>query len=307
MMWFPAKSAFRSGSAGPCPAASTAWDDANIGVNSWAGGNLTTASNEGAFAFGDQAVASGVLSVALGSASVSSGTITYSDGTSKAEGFGSHAMGYNNRAVGQGATSIGYRNGAIGEYSVALGYRAVTGAGCPTNSTCDLSTLTAANGFDGSFVFSDMASTNQFAATADNQFSARAAGGFRFMTNAALTTGCSLPAGSGVFSCTSDRNAKRNFTPVSGRRVLQRLAAIPITTWSYKTEKPGVRHMGPMAQDFRKAFGLGTDDKSIGQLDEAGVSFAAIKELSATAQRQQHQLDAQAAQIARLERQLGRR
>ncbi|MCW3039555.1 MAG: Flagellar hook-length control protein FliK, partial [Solirubrobacterales bacterium] len=112
---------------------------------------------------------------------------------------------------------------------------------------------------------------------------------------------------SGVFACTSDRAAKHDFTPVNGRSVLRRLSALPVTTWSYKSEKGGVRHMGPMAQDFRKAFGLGTDDKSIGQLDEAGVTLAAIKELNATARRQQRLLDAQAAQIARLERRLARR
>ncbi len=43
MMWYPFKAAFR---AGPRlgPGAATAWDDANIGFFSWAGGNQTQAS-----------------------------------------------------------------------------------------------------------------------------------------------------------------------------------------------------------------------------------------------------------------------
>ena len=37
--------------------------------------------------------------------------------------------------------------------------------------------------------------------------------------------------------------------------------------------------MGPMAQDFRSAFGLGEDDKTISTVDATGVSMAAIKSL----------------------------
>ena len=58
------------------------------------------------------------------------------------------------------------------------------------------------------------------------------------------------------------------------------MAALPITQWSYKTE-PGVRHVGPMAQDFHAAFGLnGTDDKHIATVDEGGVALAAIQGLN---------------------------
>ena len=39
--------------------------------------------------------------------------------------------------------------------------------------------------------------------------------------------------------------------------------------------------MGPMAQDFREAFGLGTDDKTITQVDANGVTLAAIQGLNA--------------------------
>jgi hypothetical protein len=54
---------------------------------------------------------------------------------------------------------------------------------------------------------------------------------------------------------------------------------MPITSWSYKAESPSVRHIGPMAQDFYKAFGLGLDDKHITTIDEGGVALAAIKGL----------------------------
>jgi len=53
---------------------------------------------------------------------------------------------------------------------------------------------------------------------------------------------------------------------------------LPIERWSYKSER-GVRHVGPMAQDFYAAFRVGEDDKHITSIDEDGVALAAIKAL----------------------------
>src|SRR5215216_418837 len=112
----------------------------------------------------------------------------------------------------------------------------------------------------------------------NSQLAARA--GFRFRTNLAGTTGCNLPAGSGVFNCTSSRATKENFMFVSGAAVLSRLQNIEVSTWNYISEGRTVRHMGPMAEDFYKAFQLGTGNTSIGLQDLTRVSLAAIKELN---------------------------
>jgi hypothetical protein len=77
----------------------------------------------------------------------------------------------------------------------------------------------------------------------------------------------------------SDRNAKAGFTPVSDDEVLSGLMTLPVTRWHYRFEPPEVQHIGPMAQDFKAAFGVGTDDKHIFQIDADGVSFAAIQAL----------------------------
>lgn len=77
----------------------------------------------------------------------------------------------------------------------------------------------------------------------------------------------------------SDRNLKANFSAVNPRAVLDKLAAIPLQTWNYKSEPETVRHMGPMAQDFRAAFQLGADDKGINTVDAAGVTMAAVQGL----------------------------
>ena len=52
-----------------------------------------------------------------------------------------------------------------------------------------------------------------------------------------------------------------------------------MSTYNYIAEGGKVRHMGPMAEDFYKAFQLGTGNTSIGVQDLTGVSLAAIKEL----------------------------
>jgi len=63
--------------------------------------------------------------------------------------------------------------------------------------------------------------------------------------------------------------------------VLAALARVPIQTWSYKVEDPSVQHMGPTAQDFYAAFGLGADDRHIAALDTSGVALVAIQALAA--------------------------
>jgi hypothetical protein len=47
----------------------------------------------------------------------------------------------------------------------------------------------------------------------------------------------------------SDRNAKQDFEPVNGRDVLEKVAALSLSKWSFKTDA-STRHIGPMAQDF---------------------------------------------------------
>lgn len=100
------------------------------------------------------------------------------------------------------------------------------------------------------------------------------------------------------FTTTSDRAAKTEFSAVNAKNVLAKVAALPVTTWAYITEKSsGVRHIGPMAQDFMKAFNVGYDDKSISTVDASGVALTAIKGLSEIVQEKD-------AQIKRLEREL---
>ena len=86
----------------------------------------------------------------------------------------------------------------------------------------------------------------------------------------------------GYLSERSDMFAKENFKMVNGSEVLERLSEIPISVWNYKDDENKTEHMGPMAQDFYAAFGLGKDDTHIAALDVNGVVLASIQELSKT-------------------------
>ena len=77
----------------------------------------------------------------------------------------------------------------------------------------------------------------------------------------------------------SDREMKTNIAALDSIAVLERLADIPITSWNYREIEPEAKHVGPMAQDFRAAFGLGTDDRTIAFLDASGVAMAAVQGL----------------------------
>jgi hypothetical protein len=73
--------------------------------------------------------------------------------------------------------------------------------------------------------------------------------------------------------------AQPDLTPVNGGEVLEKLAALPISTWNYVFDDASVRHLGPMAQDFAAAFGLGDSDKVINMVDANGVVMVAIQAL----------------------------
>ncbi|HEX3469417.1 MAG TPA: tail fiber domain-containing protein [Candidatus Elarobacter sp.] len=183
--------------------------------------------------------------------------------------------GYNSTAAGTFATIPGgYVNSAGGTYSFAAGARA---------SAAQTGTFVWSDGSDGDAI---LTSARAY------QFLARASGGVTFWTNAASTVGAQLAPGSGTWASASDRNLKTDVARIDDATVLDKVAALPIGRWSYKSER-GVRHVGPMAQDFYAAFKVGEDDKHITSIDEDGIALAAIKALHARI----GELDAENAQL----------
>src|SRR6185295_871597 len=85
-------------------------------------------------------------------------------------------------------------------------------------------------------------------------------------------------------------NVKERFESVDSRAVLAAVLGLPIERWSYRGEP--LRHLGPMAQDFTAAFGLGADDRHIFPLDAAGVALAAIQGLYQMVRHQSARIEA---------------
>ena len=225
--------------------------------------------------------------------------------------------GYANKASGQyeGATTVGggRENVASGDYSTVAGGNQSTASGTEatvaggSQNTASGAVATVAGGFsntagglvsfaagqraqatqDGSFVWGDHQDVD-VSAPAANTFTVRASGGIWLGTTSspAITAGHFIDTSTGAYlssagawTNSSDRALKDDLRPLDKRSLLDKVARMPITSWSYKAEKPSVRHIGPMAQDFYKAFGLGLDDKHISTIDEGGVALAAIQGL----------------------------
>jgi len=286
MMWYPFKTAFRAGYAD----AGNQFDDAQIGFYSWAGGALSAAPGNYAFAMGNQNLAEAQCSVALGSGNDVFGNAT--------DGFGTCgiALGLNNTVKDQAGVAIGQNAWSDGDAAVAIGYRATADA----DYSMAFGYRASTNGHTGAKVFSDASTTDSIEAVANNEFAVRAAGGFRFRSNATLTNGCNIAAGGASISCASSRTLKENFAGVDGEDVLTRMRAIPVNTWNYIDEGRQSRHMGPFAEDFWSAFGLGVEPKAIGHLDIDGVNFAGVKALDARTTTQAGQIQALQAENAAL-------
>ena len=201
---------------------------------------------------------------------------------------GSHATAFGLRAWAFAGTSfaVGEDVSATGASSVAMGYHAHT------------------NARSGSFVFADRSSVDTLRAGLNFSANWRVMNGFRIFTSSNLATGVTIQSGlltsnwgqsdaviststgaylhtNGTWVNNSDVNRKHLFAPVAGEDLLLRLRGLSITTWTYRVENAGVRHMGPMAQDFRAAFGLGSDPKTISTVDADGVALAAAQALEA--------------------------
>ena len=298
----PGKSAFRAGTVnGPL------WDDVNVGVYSTAIGFDVAATAAYSTAFGALTSATGPVSTAMGQETQATSAYSTSMGAGTiASGIASTAMGGGTRAPGQRSTSMGNGTFAIGTNSVAMGSgTSATGAaavsmGDATNAggpnslvagsasqangaesvAIGLRVLSGGNGSvvlgsdavaqaaaAGTFIFSDRSTTSDFVGFAPNEFLVRAAGGVGLYTNAGLTAGVTLTPGDSSWNSLSDVNMKEEFRELSGEDVLGKLSRMPVMEWSYKAQGSAVRHVGPTAQDFRAAFGLGADPLRISSVD----------------------------------------
>jgi trimeric autotransporter adhesin len=226
----------------------------------------------------------------FGWATVAGGSSNYAAG-----GYATVGGGYQNSVNNQAATVAG------GWMNVANGNASTVPGGANNEASGAYSFAAGADAHatqDGSFVWSSAARTDSWGV---QTFTVRAPGGVRFYSAAGTTTGAVLPAGGGGFSSLSDRASKENFSPVNAEALLGKIASLPISSWNYKTQAESIRHIGPMAQDFHAAFGVGEDEKYISSIDADGVALAAIQGLYQQNRQQAGEIQSLKARLAILE------
>jgi hypothetical protein len=252
--------------------------------------------------------ASGSLStIGGGGLNTASGTnSTVGGGVSNtASGFNSTVSGgSSNTASGFNSTVGGGSNNCAGStFSWAGGNRAKVRPGSNPGGSGSCSGLSYPGGLgdEGTFVWADSQNAN-FVSTGSNQFLVRAQGGFGFNTNSIpsgrlinTSTGAHLTT-DGVWNNNSSRAFKEGFRAVDPLDVLNRLLALPISIWRYIGSSEG-EHLGPVAEDFKAAFGLAGDGKTIGTVDADGVAMAAIQGLNAKLEAENTALRAESAEL----------
>jgi hypothetical protein len=308
-MWYPGRRAIRAGYVD-----GTQWDDANIGLYSSAFGYNARASGDYGFASGQNVVAANSWSTAFGHYSTASGAVSvalgYYANTNTRQGsfvFSDRSVLDDNNIV----TDEAFKSANNHTFNVRAsgGYYLYTNSGVSTGLR--MSHLTPSNVAYGSLVWTDRSSDSSVSPTAQNQTIFRSSGGYWLYSDSGLTAGVTLAPGAGAWNNLSDRNMKDNFSAVDTRAVLRGVLDLPISTWNYKSQNETVRHIGPMAQDFQAAFGVGEDDKHISTIDPDGVALAAIQGLNeelrdrdAKISAQQEELKEQKTKLTAIEAQL---
>jgi hypothetical protein len=306
-MWLPYKGAVRGGYIN-----GTQWDDANIGYFSTAFGNNARASGDYGFAAGQDVVAANSWSTAFGQYSTASGAASVAMGYYAHTNSRQGSFVFSDRSVlddGNFVTDESFKASVAHSFNVRAtgGYWLWTNSGATTGLRLShlFATISPSNHY-GSFVWTDRSSDNAVTPTAQNQTIFRSAGGYWLYSNDSLTAGVTLAPGAGSWTSVSDRNMKENFFDVDGEDVLRRLRNVPVTTWNYKAQGANIRHMGPMAQDFRAAFGLDQTDKGINTVDIDGVVLAGVKALDERTTSQAARIEALEQENAELRERLDR-
>lgn len=83
-----------------------------------------------------------------------------------------------------------------------------------------------------------------------------------------------LGGAASVIGLFSDENMKEDISPANEHDVAKNLKSLPIMNWKYKGDS--TTHIGPMAQEFSKRFGVG-DGHTIHPIDVMGVLLASRK------------------------------
>jgi hypothetical protein len=109
----------------------------------------------------------------------------------------------------------------------------------------------------------------------------------------------------GTLTQGSSRTIKQNIERVDPAQLLDRLRALPVYRWNYIGGDAADRHLGPLAEDFHRAFGLGVSERTLAPADVASVALGAAQALARTLAERDGEIAALRARLDALERRLG--
>jgi len=291
------------------PAANTASGEGSVAI-----GNSNTASALNAVAIGESNISDGVKSFTFGTANYCNtdaiNSIAFGNGVLDSQSDN------NNNVCGQYSITIG-RNNNIGstsdrvkrytDNSIVIGTsNTLTGIDVtPSNNSIILGSNCTVTNCSNSIVLGHSASIAEnycFFWNGDNQtissvqtaiahnitdlengsavFWCAAAGLFQvtFGTGGAGRISASSSTGY-TWEVVSDINLKENLVEHDYSDTLTRIMDMPIYTYNFKTVAPGIKSIGPVAQDFNRLFPSDKNQLSIVERDMCGVALAGVKGL----------------------------
>jgi hypothetical protein len=208
------------------------------------------------------------------------------------------AGGYSNSASGYSSTvGGGYRNTANSNSGTVCGgnfnhcagnYSTLAGGNADTITTNGIYSLAFGSQvyIDNSFraVFFNSDWDGRLGINRDDRDTGGIAYPIHVGTNSANGNGAHLTAG-GTWANGSSRQFKEDFRKLDRISLLGKISEIPVEIWNYKDSDE--KHIGPMAEDFVDAFGVGAiresdgqrEDRYLAASDVAGVALAGVKEL----------------------------
>ena len=299
---------YASTAAGQNNTASAPWSSIGGGQNSMATQNYATVA--GGFTNTASGAGSTVGGGRTNGASGASATVSGGERDTAAAGHATVVGGRDNTASGIWSTVLGGdANTASGLYS-AVGGQSAT-AGGRNSFVWGRNISSSAN---GSVTFADNDPGNgrvnfPFNVTTQNRFTGVFAGGYVLHTSSRPVefpnAGVTLAPNGTAWQALSDRGSKTDFEEVDTVAVLEKVAAMPMTTWKYKHDSK-TRYMGVMSQDLYDAFELGEGDKTINTLVADGVQIAAIQGLNLKLEQKVQEIDGLKKKQAALEAKMDR-
>lgn len=261
--------------------ASGSWSSIGGGKNDTASGDYATVSGgiQNTASINDAAVGGGAWNTASGWGSViSGGDENLAAGTQSVVGGGARDTVYGEASVVSG-----------GRYNVIFAAASVIPGGQYNRieTTADNSLAFGRNVSVGSAyraIFFESTYSGRLGINRDN--AQRIDHSIHVGASSSNGNGAYLSAG-GVWVSTSSREKKENFQPVNGDSLLSKIHGLSIESWQYKNTNE--RHIGPVSEEFVRAFDVGTtfstgqrDNKHLASMDVAGVALCGVQELNRT-------------------------